>query len=126
MPFDCEVSIIGARSARGEIAIYPLCGNVHARGILRLTRAPYGAPLWQARAAGYLKRVLEHFRYTGVLTIEFFVRRGRLIANEIAPRVHNSGHWTIEGASDQPVREPSARHPRSAARQHARRWATAP
>ena len=98
VPFDCEVSIIGARSVRGEIAIYPLCGNVHARGILRLTRAPYGPPPWQARAARYLKRVLEHFRYTGVLTIEFFVRRGRLIANEIAPRVHNSGHWTIEGA----------------------------
>ena len=48
MPFDCEVSIIGARSVRGEVAIYPLCGNVHARGILRLTRAPYGPPPWQA------------------------------------------------------------------------------
>jgi len=43
--------------------------------------------------------VLAHFRYTGILTIEFFVRRGRLIANEMAPRVHNSGHWTIEGAA---------------------------
>jgi 5-(carboxyamino)imidazole ribonucleotide synthase len=98
VPFDCEVSIIGARSVSGEIAIYPLCGNVHAQGILRVTRAPYGPAAWQRMAAGYLRRVLRHFRYTGILTIEFFVHRGRLIANEMAPRVHNSGHWTIEGA----------------------------
>ncbi len=98
VPFDCEVSIIGARSAGGEVAIYPLNGNVHAEGILRLTRAPYGPPRWQRLAADYLRRVLEKFRYTGVLTIEFFVRSGGLIANEMAPRVHNSGHWTIEGA----------------------------
>jgi 5-(carboxyamino)imidazole ribonucleotide synthase len=98
VPFDCEVSIIGARSVSGEIAIYPLCGNVHGAGILRLTRAPYGARSWQQRAACYLQRVLRHFRYTGILTVEFFVREGRLIANELAPRVHNSGHWTIEGA----------------------------
>jgi 5-(carboxyamino)imidazole ribonucleotide synthase len=98
IPFDCEVSIIGARSRRGEIAIYPLNGNVHSEGILRLTRAPYGPPRWQKLAASYLERVLAHFRYTGILTIEFFVRQGRLIANEMAPRVHNSGHWTIEGA----------------------------
>jgi len=98
VPFDCEVSIIGARSRRGEVAIYPLNGNVHSEGILRLTRAPYGPAGWQRLAAAYLKRVLEKFRYTGILTIEFFVRSGRLIANEMAPRVHNSGHWTIEGA----------------------------
>ncbi len=98
VPFDCEVSIIGARSTRGETAVYPLCGNVHGAGVLRLTRAPYGPLAWQRRATRYLERVLTHFRYTGILTIEFFVRRGRLIANEMAPRVHNSGHWTIEGA----------------------------
>jgi 5-(carboxyamino)imidazole ribonucleotide synthase len=98
VPFDCEVSIIGARSVAGEIVVYPLCGNVHGEGILRLTRAPFGVPRWQRLAARYLTRVLTHFRYTGVLTIEFFVRGGRLIANEMAPRVHNSGHWTIEGA----------------------------
>ena len=67
--------------------------------MLRLTRAPYGPPAWQRRATLYLKRVLTYFRYSGILTIEFFVRRGRLIANEMAPRVHNSGHWTIEGAT---------------------------
>jgi len=99
VPFECEVSIIGARSRRGEIAVYPLCGNVHGAGVLRLTRAPYGPPLWQRRARRYLERALGHFRYSGVLTIEFFVRSGRLIANEMAPRVHNSGHWTIEGAT---------------------------
>jgi 5-(carboxyamino)imidazole ribonucleotide synthase len=97
--FDCEVSIIGARSPRGEVVIYPLNGNVHSGGILRLTRAPYGPPRWQKLAAGYLEKVLKHFRYTGILTIEFFVKGGRLIANEMAPRVHNSGHWTIEGAA---------------------------
>ena len=98
VPFDCEVSIIGARARRGEIAVYPLNGNVHAGGILRLTRAPYGPPRWHRLAARYLERVLTHFHYTGILTIEFFVRNGRLVANEMAPRVHNSGHWTIEGA----------------------------
>jgi 5-(carboxyamino)imidazole ribonucleotide synthase len=99
IPFDCEVSIIGARSPRGEVVIYPLNGNVHSQGILRLTRAPYGPPRWQKLAAGYLEKVLKHFRYTGILTIEFFVRGGKLIANEMAPRVHNSGHWTLEGAA---------------------------
>jgi 5-(carboxyamino)imidazole ribonucleotide synthase len=99
VPFDCEVSIIGARSVSGEVAVYPLCGNVHAEGILRLTCAPFGPARWQRRAAAHLRRVLTHFRYTGILAIEFFVRHGRLIANEMAPRVHNSGHWTIEGAT---------------------------
>lgn len=98
IPFDYEVSIIGARSTRGEVVVYPLNGNVHAQGILRLTRAPYGSPALQRAAARALRRVLDHFRYSGILTIEFFVRRGRLIANEMAPRVHNSGHWTLEGA----------------------------
>jgi 5-(carboxyamino)imidazole ribonucleotide synthase len=98
VPFDCEVSVLGARSLHGEIAVYPLNGNVHAGGILRLTRAPFGIPALARRAARHLRRMLEHFDYVGVLNIEFFVRAGRLIANETAPRVHNSGHWTIEGA----------------------------
>ena len=99
VPFDCEVSIIGARSVSGEVAVYPLCGNVHGAGILRLTVAPFGPARWQGLASQYLRRALAHLRYTGILTIEFFVRRGRLIANEMAPRVHNSGHWSIEGAT---------------------------
>jgi 5-(carboxyamino)imidazole ribonucleotide synthase len=98
VPFECEVSIIGARNASGQIVIYPLNGNVHASGVLRLTRAPFGPRRWWRQAAEHLRRVLDHFQYAGILTIELFVRDGRLIANEMAPRVHNSGHWTIEGA----------------------------
>jgi 5-(carboxyamino)imidazole ribonucleotide synthase len=98
VPFDYEVSIIGARSTRGEIAIYPLNRNVHSDGILRLTRAPAGPSALARRASVHLTRVLNFFAYSGVLNIEFFVANGRLIANETAPRVHNSGHWTIEGA----------------------------
>jgi 5-(carboxyamino)imidazole ribonucleotide synthase len=99
VPFDFEVSIIGVRNRQGEVAIYPLNHNLHREGILRLTRAPWHAPTLERRAATYLRRMLEHFRYQGVLNIEFFVRGGRLLANETAPRVHNSGHWTIEGAA---------------------------
>jgi 5-(carboxyamino)imidazole ribonucleotide synthase len=98
IPFDFEVSIIGARGRDGEVVVYPLNGNLHGGGILRLTRAPFGSPALHRRAATYLKKVLSHFDYVGVLTIEFFVRKGKLVANEMAPRVHNSGHWTIEGA----------------------------
>ncbi len=98
VPFDFEVSILGARARRGEVVVYPLNGNVHVDGILRLTRAPFGTSGLQRRADAHLRRMLDYFRYVGVLNIEFFVRNGRLIANETAPRVHNSGHWTIEGA----------------------------
>jgi 5-(carboxyamino)imidazole ribonucleotide synthase len=97
--FSREVSIIGVRSTSGEIACYPLSANTHSAGILRYSIAPYrNAPL-QRQAETHLKRLMKHFDYAGVLTIEFFVKRGQLIANEMAPRVHNSGHWTIEGAA---------------------------
>jgi len=96
--FTKEVSIIGARSSKGEIAIYPLTANVHKHGILHYSVAPYRHASLQKLAETYLKRVLKHFDYVGVLTIEFFVMNGKLLANEMAPRVHNSGHWTIEGA----------------------------
>ena len=96
--FDREVSIIGARSTRGETRCYPLCGNSHREGILRVTLAPATNARLQKAAERHLRRVLDHFGYAGVLTIEFFVQHGRLVANEMAPRVHNSGHWTIEGA----------------------------
>jgi 5-(carboxyamino)imidazole ribonucleotide synthase len=98
VPFDCEVSSIGARGRRGELALYPLSLNLHSGGILRVTRAPFESRALERLAHRYLERTLEHFRYIGVLTIEFFVLGGKLIANEMAPRVHNSGHWTIEGA----------------------------
>jgi 5-(carboxyamino)imidazole ribonucleotide synthase len=87
------------RSTRGEIRAYPIVANTHRDGILRLTLAPLRSGALQRAAETVLKRVLRHFDYAGVLTIEFFVCRGQLIANEMAPRVHNSGHWTIEGAA---------------------------
>jgi 5-(carboxyamino)imidazole ribonucleotide synthase len=96
--FEREVSIIGVRSTKGEVAHYPLTENTHADGILVRSQAPYEASALERTARDYLCRLLEHFDYAGVLTLEMFVADGRLIANEIAPRVHNSGHWTIEGA----------------------------
>lgn len=98
VPFDYEVSAIGVRGQDGRFAMYPLNRNLHQDGILRLTRAPWKAPKLEAAARKVLRRVMNHFDYVGVLAIEFFVSRGRLLANEMAPRVHNSGHWTIEGA----------------------------
>jgi len=98
VPFDAEVSVIAVRGRDGTVVFYPLNLNVHRDGILRLTRAPYGNAALIRRAHRAAKKLLEHFQYVGVLTIEFFVKRGKLIANEMAPRVHNSGHWTIEGA----------------------------
>jgi 5-(carboxyamino)imidazole ribonucleotide synthase len=96
--FEREVSIVGVRSTKGEIRAYPIVANTHRDGILRVTLAPHRHPALQKAAEMHLKRVMKHFDYAGVLTIEFFVQRGRLVANEMAPRVHNSGHWTIEGA----------------------------
>jgi 5-(carboxyamino)imidazole ribonucleotide synthase len=96
--FSREVSIIGARSTQGEIRCYPLTANTHAEGILRYSIAPYHNASLQKQAESYLRKVMRKVNYAGVLTIEFFVQRGKLIANEMAPRVHNSGHWTIEGA----------------------------
>ena len=98
IPFEREVSLIGVRNLQGETAFYPLAENHHRDGILRLSVAPYPDKQLQAQAQKYMKRLLDRFDYAGVLTIEFFVRKGKLIANETAPRVHNSGHWTIEGA----------------------------
>jgi 5-(carboxyamino)imidazole ribonucleotide synthase len=98
VPFDAEVSVIAVRGWDGDIAFYPLNLNVHREGILRLTRAPFGNVALTRQAQRAAKKLLEHFKYVGVLTIEFFVKRGKLIANEMAPRVHNSGHWTIEGS----------------------------
>jgi 5-(carboxyamino)imidazole ribonucleotide synthase len=97
--FDCEVSIVGARSTSGEIRAYPLVANTHRDGILRTTVAPWDGGRLGALALRHLRRVLREFDYVGVLAIEFFVQDGRLMANEMAPRVHNTGHWTIEGAA---------------------------
>ena len=95
--FSRELSLVGARSASGQTVFYPLSCNTHGGGILRYSIAPFANARLEQRARGYLKRVMTALDYIGVLTIEFFVVQGRLIANEMAPRVHNSGHWTIEG-----------------------------
>ncbi|MEX2281773.1 MAG: 5-(carboxyamino)imidazole ribonucleotide synthase [Gemmatimonadota bacterium] len=100
VPFDRELSVIAVRSVSGETRCYPLIENQHAEGILRLSLAP--APRCtselQKTAESYALRVLDRLQYVGVLAIELFERNGELLANEMAPRVHNSGHWTIEGA----------------------------
>jgi 5-(carboxyamino)imidazole ribonucleotide synthase len=96
--FDREVSLVAVRTRRGEIACYPLVQNHHADGILAWTRAPYAHATLTRTAASHMVRVLDALNYVGVLCIEFFVAGRRLLANEMAPRVHNSGHWTIEGA----------------------------
>jgi 5-(carboxyamino)imidazole ribonucleotide synthase len=95
--FSREVSIVGARSPTGQTVFYPLSTNVHGGGILHYSIAPFVSRMLERAAQTYLKRVMNALSYVGVLTIEFFVVKGRLIANEMAPRVHNSGHWTIEG-----------------------------
>jgi 5-(carboxyamino)imidazole ribonucleotide synthase len=96
--FKRELSLIGARGANGEIAFYPLSENVHEDGILRTTVAPYEDHIMQDTAKNWLIEIMEKFDYRGVLTVEFFHTEKGLVANEMAPRVHNSGHWTIEGA----------------------------
>ena len=99
LDFDYEVSAIGARSPSGEFVMYPLTHNEHAAGILRRSRAPVDAPALEAAARDCMKAMLDRLNYVGVLALELFVVGDRLLANEFAPRVHNSGHWTIEGAA---------------------------
>jgi 5-(carboxyamino)imidazole ribonucleotide synthase len=95
--FSREVSLVGVRSAGGQTLFYPLSCNTHGGGILRHSVAPFTNARLEKSARLYLKRVMRALDYIGVLTLEFFVVRGSLVANEMAPRVHNSGHWTIEG-----------------------------
>ncbi|MBJ7348450.1 MAG: 5-(carboxyamino)imidazole ribonucleotide synthase [Thermoleophilaceae bacterium] len=101
VPFDRELSQVSVRAADGSVAHYPLAQNVHRDGILRTSVAP--APgvtdklAQQARA--YSESLMEHLGYVGVIAIELFDVNGDLVANEFAPRVHNSGHWTIDGAA---------------------------
>lgn len=98
VPFDYEISCIGVRSISGEVAIYPLSRNIHTDGILRTSRSPVDEPELAAKASDYVHRLLDHLDYVGVLALELFVTGDELLANEFAPRVHNSGHWSIEGS----------------------------
>ncbi len=95
--FRREVSMVCVRDAAGDCRFYPLAENLHREGILRLSRSRLDDPL-QETAEVHARRVLERLDYVGVLAIEFFQVGETLLANEMAPRVHNSGHWTIEGA----------------------------
>jgi 5-(carboxyamino)imidazole ribonucleotide synthase len=98
--FNRELSIIGVRARDGAKAFYPLVENEHRDGIIHLTIAP--APVVtetsQAKAEGYLTRLMDSLQYVGVLALELFQEGDELLANEMAPRVHNSGHWTLDGA----------------------------
>ena len=96
--FDYEVSAIGARNVSGAVVSYPLTRNRHVDGILHTSRAPVEDAHLTRRAEVYLQRLLEKLDYVGVLALELFVAGDQLLANEFAPRVHNSGHWSIEGA----------------------------
>ena len=98
--FDRELSILAARSVDGDVRCWPLFENLHEGGILRRTifPAPRVDPRMQREAEEYARRLLESLDYVGVLALELFDVDGALLANEMAPRVHNSGHVTIEGA----------------------------
>lgn len=95
--FDREISMIAARNLDGDIRFYPVSENDHAGGILRVARARAGDPITQL-AQDYTATLMQHLHYVGVIAVEYFQRGNSLLANEFAPRVHNSGHWTIEGA----------------------------
>ncbi len=97
VPFQRELSIIAVRGRVKETAFYPIPENTHRNSMLHLSVCKPG-DAQQALAENYANRVLDALNYVGVLALEFFEIDGRLLANEIAPRVHNSGHWTIEGA----------------------------
>jgi 5-(carboxyamino)imidazole ribonucleotide synthase len=97
--FDREISLVATRGRDGAVVFHPLAENVHRSGILHVTRAPAPASeLVQGRAEELSRRLLTELAYVGTFTIEFFQVGADLVVNELAPRVHNSGHWTIEGA----------------------------
>jgi 5-(carboxyamino)imidazole ribonucleotide synthase len=99
VPFEAECSLIGVRGAGGATRFWPLTRNVHADGILALSRPGGFGPDLQAAAEETMRALMDRLDYRGVLTIEFFLVGGRLLVNEFAPRVHNSGHWTIDGSA---------------------------
>lgn len=98
--FDREMSLIGVRNSQGDLRFYPLAENLHHQGQLHVSVAP--APRVsqqvQQQAQQAFTKLAEHFNYVGVLAVEFFQIGETLLVNEIAPRVHNSGHWSMQGA----------------------------
>jgi 5-(carboxyamino)imidazole ribonucleotide synthase len=95
--FDRELSIVGVRGRDGETRFWPVGENVHRDGILRVTRAPAPDPP-QREAEAICAGLMDALDYVGVIAVELFEAGGRLLANEFAPRVHNTAHWTIDGA----------------------------
>ncbi len=96
--FDREVSIIASRKKNGDMVFYPLTENHHREGILRLSLC-LGAEALQTKAEGMVRKIAEHLDYVGTIALELFQAGDDLLANEIAPRVHNSGHWTQDGTN---------------------------
>ncbi|MCW8807556.1 MAG: 5-(carboxyamino)imidazole ribonucleotide synthase [Rhodanobacter sp.] len=99
VPFERELSVIAVRGRDGDFGIWPLTRNWHVDGVLSMSLAP--APdieQLQQRATELARTLAERLDYVGVFALELFVKDGELLGNEMAPRVHNSGHWTIEGA----------------------------
>ncbi|WP_250547713.1 5-(carboxyamino)imidazole ribonucleotide synthase, partial [Serratia marcescens] len=98
--FSGEVSLVGARGHDGRSVFYPLTHNLHEDGILRTSVAlPQPNPALQQQAEQMLAAILNELNYVGVMAMECFIVGDRLLINELAPRVHNSGHWTQNGAS---------------------------
>lgn len=96
--FDREVSIIASRKPNGDIEFFPLTENHHREGILRLSLCLDKEPL-QSKAEDMVRKITEHLSYVGTVALELFQKGDALLANEIAPRVHNSGHWTQDGTN---------------------------
>lgn len=99
VPFERELSVVAVRGRDGEFRAWPLTENWHVDGVLSASLAPARVePALERRAIAHARRLAEALDYVGVFALELFCREGELLANELAPRVHNSGHWTIEGA----------------------------
>ncbi len=98
LPLELEVSVVLARSATGECSCFPLAENSHHNGVLDITVVPARtSPELQQQAEKMARELASKLSYVGVLTIEFFISDGQLLINEIAPRPHNSGHYTVDG-----------------------------
>ena len=99
VPFERELSVVAVRGRDGGFRAWPLTENWHDHGILAASLAPATVePGVAAQALDYARRIADELDYVGVFALELFLRDGQLLANEMAPRVHNSGHWTIEGS----------------------------
>ncbi len=98
VPFMCEVSVVAARDRAGSVVCYDVCENEHRDHVLKSTRVPSRlSPALAREACAIAGRIADALGYVGVLAVEMFVVAETVLVNEIAPRVHNSGHWTLDG-----------------------------